>query len=76
MCCFYYSTLLYFFILSLNTFRSQQKVINVHSQYTMLIIIGSNDILGNDDLFKRVINLTEGAYFLARFSSSGIENAN
>ena len=37
----------------------QQKIINIHSQNPIFIIIRSNDILGNDNLFEGIINFAK-----------------
>ena len=55
------------YTLSLDTLRIQQKVVNIHRQYAVFIIIRRNDILCNDNLFERIVNLTEGANFLRAF---------
>lgn len=45
----------------------QQKIINIHSQNPIFIIIRSNDILGNDNLFEGIINFAKRSYFLGAF---------
>ena len=42
----------------------QQKIINIHSQNPIFIIIRSNDILGNDNLFEGIINFAKRSYFV------------
>lgn len=45
-------------------FRIKQKIIDVHGQDTIFIIMRRHDVLGNNDFLERIINLSEWSNLL------------
>ena len=58
-----YSHILLFF----KALRIKQEIVDIYSQDAIFIVVWLNDVFGNDDFLKRIINLSERSDFLSTF---------